>query len=197
MQAGRLRRTANVAPLKPLIRAQGGLPTSAATSACSKPKPAGRCSRSCTERAAVYAFEADPVTARAPAALALRTFIVEDNAVILGNLVDTLEETTPVQVVGSAGDENTALDSLLSMGSAVDLVIIDIFLKSGSGLGVLRRMAQAQLQAHRVVLTNYATPEMRHQCLALGAHRMFDKSNHLDDLIDHCAALAADGGRSA
>ncbi|MDP1899065.1 MAG: response regulator [Rubrivivax sp.] len=121
----------------------------------------------------------------------LNTYIVEDSPVIRENLVATLEELVPVRVVGTAEDEATALRWLGDPGHPVDLVIVDIFLKQGSGLGVLR-VAQAQPQRYRlVVLSNYATPDMRRKCLALGADRVFDKSNEIDALIQYCGRLAA------
>lgn len=120
----------------------------------------------------------------------LNTFIVEDSEIILENLIATLEEVASVRVVGSAADEAAAVLMLAQLGTEVDLVIIDVFLRSGSGLGVLRRTQQAGLLAQRVVLTNYATPDMRAKCSALGAHCVFDKSNDLDDLISYCRRLA-------
>jgi len=126
----------------------------------------------------------------------LRTFIVEDSPIILDNLVATLEEMAPVQVVGSAPDESSAMARLAQLRNDVDLVIIDVFLKSGSGLGVLRGAAQSGLRAKRVVLTNYATVDMRDKCKALGADRVFDKSNDLDDLLSYCVRLAEGHGDS-
>lgn len=122
--------------------------------------------------------------------MTVRTFIVEDSPIILDNLAATLEEMAPVQVVGSAPDEETAVHQLQQLAGSIDLVIIDVFLKSGSGLGVLRGTARAGLPAKRVVLTNYATADMRQKCEALGAHRVFDKSNDLDELIAYCTRLA-------
>ena len=120
----------------------------------------------------------------------LRTFIVEDNPVILKNLTVALEELADLQVVGSAGSEVEAVRGLEQMAGDVDLVIVDVFLASGSGLGVLRYAQGAQLAAPRVVLTNYATSDMRKRCLELGADRVFDKSKDLDELFDYCEKLA-------
>jgi DNA-binding NarL/FixJ family response regulator len=125
----------------------------------------------------------------------LRTFIVEDSPVILDNLVAALEELTPVDVVGTAGDEASAVQWLLSAGNACELIIIDIFLNSGSGLGVLTRAARAGLPGKRVVLSNYATIDMREKCRLLGAHRVFDKSSEIDKLIAYCIRIA-EGGAS-
>jgi len=120
----------------------------------------------------------------------VRTYIVEDNPVILNNLRDTLEELTTVQVMGTAADEASAVDSLRKDPRGMDLVIIDVFLASGSGLSVLRSAQELNVQARRVVLTNYATPDIRRRCTALGADRVFDKSSEIEDLIDYCGGIA-------
>jgi DNA-binding NarL/FixJ family response regulator len=123
----------------------------------------------------------------------LKTYIVEDSPVILHNLVVALEELAPVQVVGTAADERSALAWLADPANAPDLVIIDIFLKSGSGLGVLRAMQAAGHDSKRVVLTNYATSDMRQACMKLGADRVFDKSGEVEELLAYCARLDAGG----
>ena len=120
----------------------------------------------------------------------LRTFIVEDSPIILDNLVATLEELADVKVVGSVPDEKAAVAWIRSGEHDFDLIIIDIFLKSGSGLGVLRAAQEAGVKARRIVLTNYATPDIRKRCAVLGADRVFDKSGELEDLIDYCGRIA-------
>jgi DNA-binding NarL/FixJ family response regulator len=120
----------------------------------------------------------------------LRTYIVEDSPVIRENLIATLEELVPVEVVGTAEDEATAMAWLSAAGHDTDLLIIDIFLTGGSGLGVLRAAHASQPKRPMVVLSNYATPDMRRKCLALGAARVFDKSTEIDALIAYCGRLA-------
>ena len=126
----------------------------------------------------------------------LKTYVVEDSAVIRENLIATLQELSAVTVVGWAEDEYTATRWLTQTDNDADLVIIDIFLRSGSGLGVLQDAAAAPRRRKMVVLSNYATPEMRRKCLALGADRLFDKSTELDALLLYCDRLAL-GGDSA
>lgn len=127
----------------------------------------------------------------------LRTFIVEDNKVIFDNLVSTLQELANVEVVGHARNETDAVNWLRKDGSheAIDLMIVDIFLHTGSGLGVLKAAQDARLGGRRVVLTNYATPDIRQRCTQLGADRVFDKSCELEDLITYCEHIA-DGSDS-
>ena len=122
----------------------------------------------------------------------LSCFIVEDSPIIRQNLIATLEEMLPMQVVGTAEDAASALQWMQSPGAHCDLMIIDIFLKAGTGLEVLRHAHAMQPDAHLVVLTNYATPDMRRRCAELGAHRVFDKSAELEELLTYCAALTPD-----
>ena len=121
---------------------------------------------------------------------ALKTYIVEDSQVIRDSLIATLEELVPVSVVGTAEDEGSAVAWLTRAGNEAGLVIIDIFLKSGSGMGVLRTTQQMRKGRKVVVLSNYATQDVRRKCLELGADRVFDKSNEIDALMAYCGALA-------
>ncbi len=121
----------------------------------------------------------------------LKTFLVEDSPLIRENLVAALEELAPVEVVGTAEDERSAVDALTALSRGCDLVIIDIFLKGGSGLGVLRAAHALDRPMTLIVLSNYATADMRRKCVALGASRVFDKSSEIDALINYCEELAA------
>ena len=120
----------------------------------------------------------------------LKAFIVEDSPVIRENLVAALEEMAPIDVIGTAEDESGAVAWLRGAENQCDLVVVDIFLKSGSGLGVLKAAAASASKLKLVVLSNYATPDMRRKCLELGADRVFDKSNEIDALILYCCRLA-------
>lgn len=127
----------------------------------------------------------------------LTTYLVEDSPVIQRSLIATLQELTPVAVVGVAADEQDALDWLSDPGHEAALVIVDVFLRSGSGIGVLRGTQQNQPPRHMVVLSNYATADVRATCMALGAQQVFDKSTEIDALILYCQTLAASGLQAA
>lgn len=122
----------------------------------------------------------------------LKTYIVEDSQLIRKELTATLEELSPVQVVGWAEDEAGALRWLADPAHDAELVIVDLFLRAGSGLGVLRGSTPRHGGPHLVVLSNYATPEMRQRCLELGAERVFDKSGELESLLGYCQDLHAE-----
>jgi DNA-binding NarL/FixJ family response regulator len=122
----------------------------------------------------------------------LRCYVVEDSPIIRQNLIATLEEMLAVEVVGFAEDESGAVDWIRGAGVACDLMIIDLFLKSGTGLEVLRHARQGLKTTRLAVLTNYATAEMRRRCEALGADRVFDKSAELEELLAYCEELSSE-----
>src|SRR3954468_17915720 len=119
----------------------------------------------------------------------LRTYIVEDNATIRENLVDALEELASVHPLGWAESERAARDWLVAHQAHWDLLIVDLFLKQGSGLGVLEACRDRAHGQRVIVLSNYATSDMRRRCAELGADAVFDKSNEIDALVDFCLAL--------
>jgi len=128
-----------------------------------------------------------------PAMKRLRTYVVEDSSVIRDNLQEALEENAPVEIVGAAEDENAAVAWLSDPRNRCDLVIVDIFLKAGSGLGVLKRTTPLQARTERIVLSNHATAEMRAKCVELGAAAVFDKSNEIDEMLGYVNRLAHAG----
>jgi len=132
----------------------------------------------------------------------LRTYFVEDNPTIRDNLIATLEELAGITVLGYAeteqqgsvwlagktGDDDGPGDSPPGHQSW-DLTIVDLFLKQGCGLGVLQACRQRAPHQKVVVLSNYATPDIRARCLELGADAVFDKSQDIDALIEFCRTL--------
>lgn len=120
---------------------------------------------------------------------ALRVVLVEDSAMLRGMLCEMLDELDGVGVVAEAEDEQGALAALEAQRP--DLAIIDLELRAGSGLGVLRQLqADPARFGHprAVVFSNYGHPPVRARCEQLGVERFFDKSFQLDELIDFVQA---------
>lgn len=116
----------------------------------------------------------------------LKTYLVEDNPTIRDNLIATLEELASVDAVGTADNENDGKDWLLNNPQKWDLAILDLFLKQGSGLGVLAACRDRKPTQKIVVLSNYATADIRQRCAQLGVDAVFDKSNEIDALVEYC-----------
>lgn len=116
----------------------------------------------------------------------LKTYIVEDNPTIRENLIGTLEELARIDAVGTAETENEGKAWLTENSEDWDLAIVDLFLKQGSGLGVLAACRDRPSRQKVVVLSNYATADIRQRCAQLGVDAVFDKSNEIDALVDYC-----------
>jgi two-component system, OmpR family, response regulator len=122
----------------------------------------------------------------------INAYLIEDNPLIRENLAATLQELANVQTLGYAETEADGVRQL-RQSDQWQLAIVDIFLKQGSGLKVLASCADRSPGKKVVVLSNYATSDVRKQCMALGADAVFDKSTDIDALIAFCLAMPAAG----
>lgn len=115
----------------------------------------------------------------------LRIFLVEDSPVIRNALSESLEELVGARMVGWASSEPDAMRWLAENPSGWDLAVVDLFLLQGSGLNVVKSCDKRELRQKVVVLTGYATPQMRQRCLAAGADAVFDKSTEIDEFTSY------------
>ncbi|HET8748769.1 MAG TPA: response regulator [Ramlibacter sp.] len=115
----------------------------------------------------------------------LAVFLVEDNAEIHENLVGALEELTAVKVVGGAATEEAAL-AWLAEHADWDMLIVDLFLKGGSGMRLVQHLQRTRPWQKVVVFSNYVNASVRKRCAQLGVDAVFDKSTEIDALMDYC-----------
>jgi len=116
----------------------------------------------------------------------LQAYIVEDNSTIRENLIGTLEELTDVRVTGTSATEDETL-AWLDKNDDWDLLIVDLFLKQGSGLHLAQRVQRRRPGQKVVVFSNYINANVRKRCAQLGVDAVFDKSTEIDALVDYCA----------
>lgn len=121
--------------------------------------------------------------------MSLAIFLTEDNAIIRANLTDALREFTGEEIVGFATGEMDALTWLITNPDDWGLLILDLFLSDGHGLGVLAGCRVRKPSQKVVVMSNYATPDMRRRCLGLGADMVFDKATEFEEMMAYCVAL--------
>lgn len=123
----------------------------------------------------------------------LAVFVVEDNQEIHENLVGALEELTCVKVVGGTATEEGALD-WIAANNAWDMMIVDLFLKGGSGMRLVQRIQRARPEQKIIVFSNYVNASVRKRCAQLGVDAVFDKSTEIDALVDYCSHLCSQMG---
>jgi len=120
----------------------------------------------------------------------LRVVIVEDSVIIRARLAELLAEIPNVEIVGEVETEVDALAVLRQQ--RWDAVLLDLQLKQGTGLGVLKALGSAVRppNAKIIVFTNYAFPQYRDRSLALGADFFFDKAREFHRVREVLARLA-------
>lgn len=114
----------------------------------------------------------------------LKVVLIEDSLLVRQTMGAVLGELAGLEVVGGAVDESSALELL--QRQQPDLAIVDLQLRSGSGLGVLRALARdpARFGSPRaVVFSHHDHAALRERCLALGVERFFDKATQMGDLL--------------
>jgi len=121
---------------------------------------------------------------------ALRVVLVEDSPMIRARIVETLSALPNVNIVGEAETEEGAI--ALLQDPTWDAAVLDLQLKKGTGLGVLKALRGTPRPpgARVIVFTNYAFPQYRERSLALGADYFFDKSREFDRVRDVVEELA-------
>jgi len=118
--------------------------------------------------------------------MALITHLAEYNQAILENLIETLEEIADVKVAAHAATPSEATRWMALQDGKWHLAIVDLFLKEGSGRGVIAGSLNREPYQKVVVLTNYATQDIRRGACEIGADAVFDKSIELGALYAYC-----------
>lgn len=126
----------------------------------------------------------------------LAVFVVEDNPEIHENLVGALEELTCVKVVGGTATEEGAL-AWIAGNDRWDMLIVDLFLKGGSGMRLVQRVQRSRPEQKIIVFSNYVNASVRKRCAQLGVDAVFDKSTEIDALVDYCSHLCTQLGAHA
>ena len=125
----------------------------------------------------------------------IRVLLVEDSVPVRQRIRSMIEEADAGAVVGETGSVAAAVGLFLK--HQPDAVVLDLSLTDGSGLNVLRQVKSLDPGVSVVVLTNYASPESREQCLGLGADHYFDKSMEFERVPEVLRDLLGGGNWDA
>jgi DNA-binding NarL/FixJ family response regulator len=109
-----------------------------------------------------------------------RVLIADDSPTVRERLVSLLGDLGDVDVVGQARDEAETVRLVRSLRP--DVVILDIRMPEGSGIGVLRSLRNEAERPKFIMLTNYPYLAYRRTCLEAGASYFFDKSSEFDQI---------------
>lgn len=120
----------------------------------------------------------------------LKIFLIEDALRIRSLLIEVLQSTGKIEVVGYADNEREALCQLRAI--EWDIAIVDIALPEGSGLSILDALKKdGRNYGARLVLTNNPSLALKARSIALGATAFFDKSCEIDELVNYLQSISA------
>jgi DNA-binding NarL/FixJ family response regulator len=125
----------------------------------------------------------------------IRVFIADDSATVRDRLKSLLTEMGEVEIVGTAQDAAEAIAAIQHIQP--DVVILDIRMPAGSGIGVLRSLQKSPVRPKIIMLTNYPFLQYRRTCLEAGASFFFDKSSEFEKIPDALVQLTSNAQTGA
>lgn len=120
----------------------------------------------------------------------MRVVLVEDSEIFRRHLSQLLRMLPHTRVVKEFSLQAEAQDWFRHHPEEWDLALVDLFLATGNGFGVLKSCAERSKTQKVVVVTNYVNDLVRTQVKAAGADAFFDKTLELDELADFCKAAS-------
>jgi DNA-binding NarL/FixJ family response regulator len=116
--------------------------------------------------------------------------IVEDSEMSLRRLESAVEAVTGLALAGTARSPAEAIELVSTLRPAI--VILDLFLADGSGVDVLRAMAEKGIRAEVVVVTNAPSAALGDACREFGARFFFDKTLEFEEFQAALQTLQAE-----
>jgi DNA-binding NarL/FixJ family response regulator len=107
----------------------------------------------------------------------IQVLLVEDSTTARSALTSLLETLGHFKIVGTAAAETEVRVWLDVHPANWQLAIVDLVLRDGSGLSVVRRCKQRNPSCKIAVFSDYATLGVKEQCLSMGADAAFQKSD--------------------
>jgi DNA-binding NarL/FixJ family response regulator len=104
----------------------------------------------------------------------MKILLVEDSKVLAERLSEAIGQIAALDLIGITYSEASAV--AVARKENVDVIVLDLHLKQGTGFGVLRALARGSRKTSVIVLTNYDLPEYKSAALALGATHFLDKA---------------------
>ena len=120
----------------------------------------------------------------------IRILVVEDDKALSEILCDELRDRGHMAVAAeTVGEGLTYLNE-----SEFDVALLDLMLPDGSGIDVLRKMAEEELAMEAIVLTGYATLTTAIEAMKLGAYDYVTKPARMEE-IETLVVKAAEKAR--
>ena len=110
----------------------------------------------------------------------MKILIADDSKILRERLTRVISEIKGMEIVGEAETQLQTVKLIVQLKP--DVVILDIRLKTGSGLKVLENITKHSLKTEVIVCTNYGYPQYRRRCRELGANYFLEKATEFEKI---------------
>lgn len=126
----------------------------------------------------------------------LRIFLVEDSLAVRDLIVEILADVPGIAIAGFSDSEDDALAQLTDV--AWDVLILDIELKQGNGISLLRSMASKSIaqDSVKIIFSNNVSAAYRRISNQFGVQHFFDKTSEFSRLRSLLATMGSAAGTS-
>jgi DNA-binding NarL/FixJ family response regulator len=129
-----------------------------------------------------------------PAIKETRVFAVEDSPVFVSAIEEMLSGIPGVSMTGSAAEAAVAVEEIRKLSP--DVIILDLQLKSGTGIDVLRAVRSGAATPVSIIFSSCLDHSCREFCRRQGADFIVDKSENYSQLAEVVRSIATGfGGR--
>ncbi len=125
---------------------------------------------------------------------AVKLLLVEDSAVLANHLTETIADFPQIDLIKAVDSEASALIEIRKRH--IDVVVLDLQLKQGSGFGVLHALGNLQQKPCVIVLTNHDSAPYEQKAISLGARYFLDKARDVQRFPDILREILSDGARA-
>lgn len=111
----------------------------------------------------------------------MKVALIEDCPLLRRLMVARLESETSIRVVAQASSENAGMSSISL--SAPDVVLVDLRIDGGSGMGLIERLRAARFRGRILVLSSEDRATYEARVISCGADAFYDKSSDFERLV--------------
>ncbi len=119
--------------------------------------------------------------------------IVDDEQLLARTLSTVLREAGYRTVVAGSAEE---AERHVFGDAPVDLIVVDNRLPRESGIQMIQRLRELELQSKVILMTAYETPEVKAEARRLKVDRYLKKPFDLAAMVDEVKSLIGPGGNS-
>lgn len=110
----------------------------------------------------------------------MKILIADDSKILRTRLIRVISKIKEAEIVGEAKTQSQTLRLIVKLRPNV--VILDIRLKTGSGIKVLENITKRRIKTEVIVCTNYSYLQYRRRCRELGVKYFLEKATEFEKI---------------